>query len=224
MPVYAPVLTKKLTYNDQSGHVVEKEKWPTEGFVFSIAVDTESTDPDLVDQAVYRVSAKSNLTLEIPVNGLTDYISNFESNVAEYELTDAQKSSLLNKLGTLASSKANIANNKRAAFKDITFRKAGSYVFTITENVPEGAVNNVKDHIQYTQDPVKLTVNVENQDGILVVDSVSYEQGTEEAEADTASEISSLSFEYKGSTSFFHHGFSSSVSGIFSNFEIFPLT
>ncbi|SDL66964.1 hypothetical protein SAMN04487833_12630, partial [Sarcina sp. DSM 11001] len=197
LPVYGPVLTKKLTYNDQSGHVVEKEKWPKNGFVFSIAVDTENTDSDLVNQAVYRVVANSTITLEIPVNNLDAYISNFESNIADYELTDSEKNNLLTKLEALASAKANIANNKRAAFKDITFRKAGSYVFTITENVPEGAENNVKDHIQYSQDPVKLTVNVEDQDGVLVIDSVSYEQGTEEVEADTASEISSLSFEYK---------------------------
>ena len=195
MPVYGPRITKKLE-DAATGHAVEKTYWPTDGFTFTIAADSENTGEGLTDQAVYRVEANSSVSIEIPVIELEQYIENFDNNVSGYNLTGAEKTSLKNKLDSLSTAKANIANNKLAVFKGITFKQAGTYGFTITENIPEDAVDGVKDDVTYTQNPVSVSVVVEDVDGSLEVTSVSYVQGETTVEANTASAISSLSLEY----------------------------
>ena len=53
-------------------------------------------------------------------------------------------------------------------FDAITFTKAGTYKFTITETVPEGAVGNKKDGITYDTTPHNVVVTVvDNHDGTL---------------------------------------------------------
>lgn len=67
---------------------------------------------------------------------------------------------------------------KNGADGDISFNldynKAGTYEYTICEAVPEGAVNNVKDHIAYDATEHRATVKVENGDGKLKV-TVTYD-------------------------------------------------
>lgn len=67
---------------------------------------------------------------------------------------------------------------KNGADGDISFNldysKAGTYEYTICEAVPEGAVNNVKDHIAYNATEHRATVKVENGDGKLKV-TVTYD-------------------------------------------------
>lgn len=67
---------------------------------------------------------------------------------------------------------------KNGADGDISFNldynKAGTYEYTICEAVPEGTVNNVKDHIAYDATEHRATVKVENGDGKLKV-TVTYD-------------------------------------------------
>ncbi|WP_373575416.1 Spy0128 family protein [Collinsella aerofaciens] len=67
---------------------------------------------------------------------------------------------------------------KNGADGDISFNldysKAGTYEYTICEAVPEGAVNNVKDHIAYDATEHRATAKVENGDGELKV-TVTYD-------------------------------------------------
>lgn len=67
---------------------------------------------------------------------------------------------------------------KNGADGDISFNldynKVGTYEYTICEAVPEGAVNNVKDHIAYDATEHRATVKVENGDGKLKV-TVTYD-------------------------------------------------
>lgn len=73
----------------------------------------------------------------------------------------------------------NTADHK-ASFGTITFNKEGSYVFNVTEEVPEGAVENgdgtwTINGITYDSTPVRVRIVVEdNLEGSLVVTSVSY--------------------------------------------------
>ena len=92
-----------------------------------------------------------------------------------------------------------------AAFNAVTFKTEGTYAFTITENVPEEAVNAsgtaysaaspktgwfVKDGIAYYATPVNVSVTVtDDNNGALVVSSVSYNDGT----AVTGTDISDAS-------------------------------
>ena len=50
---------------------------------------------------------------------------------------------------------------------DVSFSKTGEYRYTISEVIPEGAVNNVEDHIAYDTAEHKVTVQVTNGDGQL---------------------------------------------------------
>ena len=50
---------------------------------------------------------------------------------------------------------------------NLDYSKVGTYKYTICEVVPEGAVNNVKDHIAYDAAEHKVAVKVENGDGQL---------------------------------------------------------
>lgn len=67
---------------------------------------------------------------------------------------------------------------KNGADGDISFNldysKAGTYEYTICEAVPEGTVNNVKDHIAYDATEHRATVKVENGVGELKV-TVTYD-------------------------------------------------
>lgn len=60
---------------------------------------------------------------------------------------------------------------KNGADGDISFNldysKAGTYEYTICEAVPEGAVNNVKDHIAYDATVHNVKVDVKNGEGQL---------------------------------------------------------
>ena len=55
--------------------------------------------------------------------------------------------------------------------------KAGEYRYTISEVIPEGAENNVKDHITYDTAEHNVTVSVANGDGKLDA-AVSYDKGS----------------------------------------------
>lgn len=59
----------------------------------------------------------------------------------------------------------------------VDYNKAGEYHYTISEVLPEGAVNNVKDHIAYDTAEHNVTVNVTNGDGELDT-TVSYDSGS----------------------------------------------
>ncbi len=50
---------------------------------------------------------------------------------------------------------------------DVSFSKTGEYHYTISEVIPEGAVNNVEDHIAYDAAEHKVSVQVANGDGQL---------------------------------------------------------
>ncbi len=50
---------------------------------------------------------------------------------------------------------------------DVSFSKTGEYHYTISEVIPEGAVNNVEDHIAYDAAEHKVAVQVTNGDGQL---------------------------------------------------------
>lgn len=59
----------------------------------------------------------------------------------------------------------------------VEYNKAGTYTYTISEVVPEGAENNVKDHITYDTTEHKVTVAVANGDGKLDA-AVTYDNGS----------------------------------------------
>ncbi|HAV27544.1 MAG TPA: hypothetical protein DCX23_04390, partial [Lachnospiraceae bacterium] len=192
MPVYGPKISKKLVYKN-SRHVVENALWPQGGFVFNITLDTGATDSDLADKVLYRISQGNKVTLDIPVNELDTYIANFDQIISEYNLTNAESNALRNRLNGLGKATANIANNKQASFKDLTFKEAGSYVFNITESVPADASDT---DIIYNEEPIALTVVVTEEGGSLVISSVNYTSGETTSAATEASDISDLSFEY----------------------------
>ena len=60
----------------------------------------------------------------------------------------------------------------------VDYNKANEYHYTISEVVPEGAENNVKDHITYDRTVYKVTVNVTNGTGQLDA-KVTYGNGSE---------------------------------------------
>lgn len=54
----------------------------------------------------------------------------------------------------------NNSNREYAHFRDITFKKVGTYVFEVTENIPANAVNNILNGIKYDNTVKTLIVNV----------------------------------------------------------------
>lgn len=60
---------------------------------------------------------------------------------------------------------------------DVDYNKAGTYTYTISEVVPEGAENNVKDHIAYDTTKHELKVVVTNGEGKLNTE-VTYDNGS----------------------------------------------
>ena len=67
-------------------------------------------------------------------------------------------------------------DNKTAKFGNIQFTKAGTYNFTVTESVPDGAVDNKKDGITYDGSKHIVVVTVtDNLKGALVVSEVKYD-------------------------------------------------
>lgn len=60
---------------------------------------------------------------------------------------------------------------------DVDYNKAGTYTYTISEVVPEGAENNVKDHIAYDTSKHELKVVVTNGEGKLNTE-VTYDNGS----------------------------------------------
>lgn len=60
---------------------------------------------------------------------------------------------------------------------NVDYNKADTYTYTISEVVPEGAENNVKDHITYDRTQHKVTVKVDNGERNLVV-TVTYDNGS----------------------------------------------
>ena len=60
---------------------------------------------------------------------------------------------------------------------NVEYNKAGEYRYTISEVVPEGAENNVKDHITYDTTEHEVTVTVNNGDGKLDA-TVAYDDGS----------------------------------------------
>lgn len=59
----------------------------------------------------------------------------------------------------------------------VEYNKAGEYRYTISELVPEGAENNVKDHITYDTTEHEVTVTVNNGNGKLDT-AVAYDDGS----------------------------------------------
>lgn len=60
---------------------------------------------------------------------------------------------------------------------NVDYNKADTYTYTISEVVPEGAENNVKDHIIYDRTQHKVTVKVDNGERNLVA-TVTYDNGS----------------------------------------------
>lgn len=60
---------------------------------------------------------------------------------------------------------------------NVEYNKAGEYRYTISEVVPEGAENNVKDHIAYDTTVHNVLVTVKNGDGKLDA-AVTYDNGS----------------------------------------------
>lgn len=60
---------------------------------------------------------------------------------------------------------------------NVKYNKAGEYRYTISEVVPEGAENNVKDHITYDTTEHEVTVTVNNGNGKLDT-AVAYDDGS----------------------------------------------
>ena len=60
---------------------------------------------------------------------------------------------------------------------NVDYNKADTYTYTISEVVPEGAENNVKDHIAYDRTQHKVTVKVDNGERNLVA-TVTYDNGS----------------------------------------------
>lgn len=60
---------------------------------------------------------------------------------------------------------------------NVEYNKAGEYRYTISEVVPEGAENNVKDHITYDTTEHEVTVTVNNGNGKLDT-AVAYDDGS----------------------------------------------
>lgn len=60
---------------------------------------------------------------------------------------------------------------------NVEYNKAGEYRYTISEVVPEGAENNVKDHITYDTSEHEVTVTVTNGEGKLDT-AVTYDDGS----------------------------------------------
>lgn len=60
---------------------------------------------------------------------------------------------------------------------NVEFNKAGTYTYIISEVVPEGAENNVKDHITYDTTEHEVTVTVNNGNGKLDT-AVAYDNGS----------------------------------------------
>lgn len=60
---------------------------------------------------------------------------------------------------------------------NVDYNKADTYTHTISEVVPEGAENNVKDHITYDRTQHKVTVKVDNGERNLVA-TVTYDNGS----------------------------------------------
>ena len=60
---------------------------------------------------------------------------------------------------------------------NVDYNKTDTYTYTISEVVPEGAENNVKDHITYDRTQHKVTVKVDNGERNLVA-TVTYDNGS----------------------------------------------
>lgn len=60
---------------------------------------------------------------------------------------------------------------------NVDYNKADTYTYTISEVVPDGAENNVKDHITYDRTQHKVTVKVDNGERNLVA-TVTYDNGS----------------------------------------------
>lgn len=60
---------------------------------------------------------------------------------------------------------------------NVDYNKADTYTYTISEVVPEGAENNVKDHITYDTAKHKVTVKVDNSESSLVA-TVTYDDSS----------------------------------------------
>lgn len=76
----------------------------------------------------------------------------FKKGQFSFELKDAE--------GKVLQTKTNDAEGN-VSFS-VEYNKAGTYTYTISEVVPEGAENNVKDHITYDATPRDVTVKVTN--------------------------------------------------------------
>lgn len=76
-------------------------------------------------------------------------------------------------------------------FSDILYTEAGTYYYTISENIPADAVNGVKDGMTYDQDVINVTMTVADDGQGNLVGTPAYDGG----------QLFSNSFEKKGSIS-----------------------
>ena len=67
----------------------------------------------------------------------------------------------------------NQTDGRDFSFDVITFRDAGTYTFTITEDLT-GTVEGVKDGVVYASSPVTVTFVIDKTDGVLSVTSATY--------------------------------------------------
>ena len=116
-------------------------------------------------------NAKGTLALEVEktLTGRDMSEGEFSFTLAADENNDASGYTMPSET-TVSAPTADAGEAAKAAFDDITFAKAGTYTFTISENIPDGAEDGIKDGVTY--DPATWMVKVEvtdNGDGTLKV-------------------------------------------------------
>ena len=115
---------------------------------------------------VTEITAQVSATKEFTGRDWTDKDS-FEFTLAADASNPANGATLPTKVVDNATK-----DNKTVEFGAITFAKPGTYKFTITETVPDGATGTKKDGITYDNTPKTITIVVEdNGEGALVIKS-----------------------------------------------------
>ena len=138
-------LTAQVTYTDDSGAGLRAAGFTN---VYS-ALETYSPAVNKTLNGRDGQAGEFSFTIaESDNNDKTGYTMPANNSVSVNQLTDGVSSG--------------------AQFDAITFTKAGTYVFTITENIPQDAENNVKNGITYDSSSWTVTVTVtDNGDGTL---------------------------------------------------------
>lgn len=130
----------------------------------------ESEEPSFGAEGFTNIyNAKGTLALEVEktLTGRDMAADEFSFTLAADENNDASGYTMPAKT-TVSAPAANAGMAAKAAFDAITFTKTGTYAFTISESIPDGAEGGIEDGVTY--DPATWTVTVEvtdNGDGTL---------------------------------------------------------